>query len=54
VDETVVSPPSKGSMILYRSGAEDMAKVVGSYFGNLELVPAPPGALPRGRTSRSS
>jgi LCP family protein required for cell wall assembly len=49
VDETVVSPPSKGSMILYRSGAEDMAKVVGSYFGNLDLVPAPPGALPRGQ-----
>ena len=45
VDDSVVSPPAKGSMILYRSGAEDMAKVVGSYFGNLELVPAPPNAL---------
>ena len=49
VDETVVTPPAKGSMILYRSGAEDMAKVVGSYFGNLDLVPAPAGTLPRGQ-----
>ncbi len=35
-------------MILYRDGAESMAKVVGTYFGNLELVPAPPGALTGG------
>jgi hypothetical protein len=49
VDETVVTPPSKGSMILYRSGSEDMAKVVGSYFGNLDLVPAPAGTLPKGQ-----
>jgi len=49
VDETVVTPPAKGSMILYRSGTEDMAKVVGSYFGNLDLVPAPEGTLPRGQ-----
>jgi hypothetical protein len=26
-----------------------MAKVVGTYFGNLELVPAPPGTLPKGQ-----
>jgi hypothetical protein len=26
-----------------------MAKVVGSYFGNLQLVPAPAGALPKGQ-----
>ena len=49
VDETVLTPPAKGSMILYRSGTEDMAKVVGSYFGNLDLVPAPAGTLPRGQ-----
>jgi LCP family protein required for cell wall assembly len=49
VDQTVVTPPAKGSMILYRSGEEDMAKVVGSYFGNLDLVPAPAGTLPRGQ-----
>ena len=49
VDETVVTPPAKGSMILYRTGAEEMAKVVGSYFGNLDLVPAPPGALAKGQ-----
>jgi hypothetical protein len=35
-------------MILYRDGAESMAKVVGTYFRNLELVPAPPGALGAG------
>ncbi len=40
--------PKKGSMILYRDGAEAMAKVVGAYFGNMELVPAPPGALSNG------
>lgn len=45
VDEAVVDPPKKGPMILYRNGAEPMAKVVGTYFRNLELVPAPPGAL---------
>ena len=49
VDATVVTPPAKGSMILYRSGAQPMAEVVGSYFGNLDLVPAPAGTLPRGQ-----
>ena len=39
-------------MILYREGAEAMAKVVGTYFPNLELVPAPRGsAAERVRTS---
>jgi LCP family protein required for cell wall assembly len=49
VDLTRVGPPTKGSMILYRAGAEPMAKVVGTYFDNLDLVPAPPGALPKGQ-----
>jgi LCP family protein required for cell wall assembly len=49
VDLTEIRPPTKGVMILYRPGAEPMAKVVGTYFGNLELVPAPPGTLPRGQ-----
>ena len=40
-----IEPPSKGSMILYREGSEPMAKVVGSYFPNLELVPAPAETL---------
>jgi hypothetical protein len=35
-------------MILYRNGAEAMAKVVGTYFRDLELAPAPPGAMPDG------
>ena len=49
IDLTVVRPPTKGSMILYRAGAEPMAEVVGTYFGNLDLVPAPPGTLPNGQ-----
>src|ERR687897_1897480 len=49
VDLTEIRPPTKGPMILYAAGAEPMAKVVGTYFGNLELVPAPPGTLPRGQ-----
>jgi LCP family protein required for cell wall assembly len=48
IDLTVVRPPTKGSMILYRAGAEPMAEVAGTYFGNLDLVPAPPGTLPNG------
>jgi LCP family protein required for cell wall assembly len=40
--------PTKGASILYRQGEEPMAKVVGTYFPNLELVPAPAGALPPG------
>jgi len=49
VDLTEIRPPTKGVMILYRPGAEPMAKVVGTYFGNLELVPAPSGTLPKGQ-----
>ena len=49
VDLTEIQPPTKGSMILYARGAEPMAKVVGTYFGNLGLVPAPPGTLPKGQ-----
>jgi LCP family protein required for cell wall assembly len=41
-----VTPPTKGSMILYRQGEDAEAEVVGTYFPNLELVPAPPGAMP--------
>ena len=43
-----IEPPTNGPMILYREGEEAMAKVVGSYFGNMELVPAPPNVLPDG------
>jgi len=46
---TEIRPPAKGAMILYRPDAESEAKVVGTYFGNLELVPAPPGTLPKGQ-----
>jgi hypothetical protein len=49
VDLTEIQPPTKGAMILFAPGAEPMAKVVGTYFGNLELVPAPPGTLPKGQ-----
>jgi LCP family protein required for cell wall assembly len=48
VDDSTIRLPAKGPMILYREGAESMAKVVGTYFGNLQLVPAPPGALGSG------
>ena len=49
VDLTQIRPPTKGAMILYRPDAEDEAKVVGTYFGNLTLVPAPAGTLPKGQ-----
>jgi LCP family protein required for cell wall assembly len=45
---SAVEPPTNGSIILYGEGAEPMARVVGTYFGNLELVPAPPQTLPDG------
>jgi LCP family protein required for cell wall assembly len=41
--------PTKGAIVLYREGAEAMAKVVGAYFPNMDLVPAPRGTLPRGQ-----
>jgi hypothetical protein len=44
-----VTPPTTGAMILYREGEESMAEVVGAYFPNLELVPAPTGTLPAGQ-----
>jgi hypothetical protein len=40
---------TKGSLILYREGEEAMAKVVGGYFPNMELVPAPQGTMPDGQ-----
>jgi LCP family protein required for cell wall assembly len=40
--------PVKGSVIVYREGAEPQAKVVGAYYRNLELVAAPAGTLPPG------
>jgi cell envelope-related transcriptional attenuator-like protein len=46
---TEVQAPQKGSMILYRSGKEAEANVVAPYFPNLELVPAPAHALPKGQ-----
>jgi LCP family protein required for cell wall assembly len=43
-----VRSPVGGSAILYGSGLEAEAEVVASYLGDLELVPAPEGALPGG------
>ncbi len=43
-----VSPPVRGSMILYREGLEPEAKVVQSHAGGLELVPVPASDLPEG------
>jgi LCP family protein required for cell wall assembly len=44
-----IQPPKKGSMILYREGLDAEAKVVGQYFPDLELVPAPANTLPNGQ-----
>jgi hypothetical protein len=49
VSTSEVDPPTKGAIILYRDQAEAMAKVVGTYFPNMALVPAPPGTLPPGQ-----
>jgi LCP family protein required for cell wall assembly len=49
VGTSEVTPPTKGAIILYRDQAEAMAKVVGTYFPNMELVPAPPDTLPPGQ-----
>jgi len=49
LDRSAVDPPTKGSIVLYREGEEAMAKVVGAYFPNMELVPAPRGSLPAGQ-----
>ena len=40
--------PVKGSVIVYREGSEPAAKVVGTYYRNLDLVAAPAGTLPVG------
>jgi hypothetical protein len=48
LDGSAIDVPTKGSLILYREGEEAMAKVVGGYFPNMELVPAPQGTLPDG------
>lgn len=45
---SAVVSPTTGSIILYREGAESMARVVGTYFPNMELVPAPQRTLPEG------
>jgi LCP family protein required for cell wall assembly len=47
-DGASIESPGKGSMVLFDEGAQPMAQVVGSYFPNLELVPAPPGTLANG------
>ena len=47
--EAGVPVPKAGSMLLYREGLDAEAKVVGQYFPNLELVPAPPRVLPNGQ-----
>jgi LCP family protein required for cell wall assembly len=48
LERRAVVPPTTGSIILYREGEEAMARVVGTYFGNMEIVPAPAGTLPTG------
>jgi LCP family protein required for cell wall assembly len=48
VPRSTLVPPTNGSIILYAEGAEPMARVVGSYFPNMELVPSPPRTMPEG------
>jgi len=40
--------PGRDPLILFRAGEESKAKVVGTYFRDLELAPAPPGVMPGG------
>lgn len=49
VGTDAIDPPTPGSIVLYRQGEEAMAKVVGAYFPNMDLVPAPRGTLPVGQ-----
>jgi hypothetical protein len=48
VGASEIEPPKGGPMILYRQGEDAMAEVVGSYFGGMELIPAPEHVLPPG------
>ena len=48
LDASEVDPPVKGSIVMYRTGEEPTAKVVGGYFSNMELVPVQPADLPNG------
>ena len=45
LDTSQLVSPVKGSVILYAKGQEAMAKVVQTYYPNLEIVPAPHGLL---------
>jgi LCP family protein required for cell wall assembly len=47
-DGSTISWPVKGPLILYAKGQEAMAKVVQSYFSNLDIEPAPQGFLDPG------
>lgn len=48
LDASPAELPAKGSLLLYREGEEAMARVVGSYLRNLELLAAAPGSLSNG------
>jgi LCP family protein required for cell wall assembly len=45
LDASQLDAPGRRSLILFRAGEESKAKVVGTYFRDLELAPAPPGVL---------
>jgi LCP family protein required for cell wall assembly len=48
LDASQLDAPGRDPLILFREGEESKAKVVGTYFRDLELAPAPPGAMPDG------
>lgn len=48
LDGTQLDAPGREPLILFREGEESKAKVVGTYFRDLELAPAPPVVMPDG------
>lgn len=48
LDASQLDAPGRQPLILFRAGEESKAKVVGTYFRDLELAPAPPGVMPDG------
>ena len=48
LDGSQLDAPGRDPLILFRAGEESKAKVVGTYFRDLDLAPAPPGVMPDG------
>jgi LCP family protein required for cell wall assembly len=48
LDASQLDAPGRDPLILFREGQESKAKVVGTYFRDLDLAPAPAGLMPDG------